>query len=103
MTETGNNFRGDTRVGGEEEQPVGTEGRKKKRSMVTPSASSLSEYSFQQVSQRPASSNQAARIIEVVSSVHLMKDTMEELIVDTKTHAARMDALEKKIDELLRR
>ena len=103
MTESGNNFRGDTRVGGEEEQTVSTEGRKKKRSMVAPSAASLSEYSFQQVSQRPASSNQAARIIEVVSSVHLMKDTLEELILDTKRGEDRMNALEEKIDALLRR
>lgn len=103
VTESGNNFRGDTRVGGEEEQTVSTEGRKKKRSMVAPSAASLSEYSFQQVSQRPASSNQAARIIEVVSSVHLMKDTLEELILDTKRGEDRMNALEEKIDALLRR
>ena len=99
VTESGNNFRQDVSVGGEHAKS--DKKKKKKRSMVT--SSTVSEYSFSSVASRPASSNQAARMIEVISTVHIMKDTMDEMINDSNALASKVDALETKIDQLLSR
>ena len=61
------------------------------------------KYSFNSVAGRPASSNQAARMIEVISTVHIMKDTMDEMINDSNALASKVGNLEKKIDQLLSR
>tara|TARA_A100001015_G_scaffold110070_1_gene122148 strand:+ start:2089 stop:4314 length:2226 start_codon:yes stop_codon:yes gene_type:complete len=107
VTESGNNFRQDVSIGGESNSPKGSSNKKgtskkdkkKKRSMVA--SSSVSEYSFNSVAGRPASSNQAARLIEVISTVHIMKDTMDDMIIDSQSLSSKVENLEKKIDQLL--
>jgi len=98
VTETGTNFRSDTSVGGESSSV--TEVGKKRRRSVVETRMPLSEYSFDSVASRPASSNQAARIIEVISSVHLMRDSLDTLINDSNNTNSRIASLEKKLDSL---
>jgi hyperpolarization activated cyclic nucleotide-gated potassium channel 2 len=101
VTESGNNFRQDVSVGGESTRNNAGNGTKKKKKREMVASSSVSEYSFNSVAGRPASSNQAARLIEVISTVHIMKDTMEDMIQDSQSLAQKVGNLEKKIDQLL--
>eukprot|EP00943_MAST-04B_sp_MAST-4B-sp1_P005677 g5677.t1 len=101
LLESGNNFRQDVSIGGEAQRKASGNNTKKKKKREMVASSTVSEYSFNSVAGRPASSNQAARLIEVISTVHIMKDTMEDMIQDSQSLAEKVGNLEKKIDQLL--